>query len=99
MTDTRYNTDFFENDVFDKKPRKPRAESVYSGHRVLPYIRVPIEYTVIICMIVLILMVVSYAIGVERGKKINILNTETLQDENIVVSAGEEIEVDMPAEG
>jgi len=70
MADSNFPSDFFEGKFHEKKGRKPQFLSKYSAQRVLPYIRVPVEYTVILGIVVLILLVISYAVGVEKGKRI-----------------------------
>ncbi len=69
MADSNFPTDFFEDKFYEKKGRKPQFLNKYSAQRILPYIRVPVEYTVILGIIMLVLMVISYAVGVEKGKR------------------------------
>ena len=65
-----YQADLFGSDPKGKKKRGPGILDQYTKQLFLPYIYIPIEYTVIIGVVVLLLVVLSYAIGVERGKRI-----------------------------
>jgi len=69
MTDSIFPSDFFEGEYYEKKGRKPRFLNKYAKQRFLPYLRIPVEYTVIFGIAILVLMVVSYAAGVEMGKR------------------------------
>ncbi|MFQ5952061.1 MAG: SPOR domain-containing protein [Candidatus Omnitrophota bacterium] len=66
----KFKGDFFEGGYPEKRSIKPSFLSKYSAQRFLPHVRVPTEYTVIIAIGILILMIVAYAVGVERGKRI-----------------------------
>ena len=69
--DNDYQNDFFAEQVSIKKARKPhQIMQRYSQRRLLSHIRVPVEYIVIIAIITLVLIIIAYAIGVERGKNI-----------------------------
>ena len=71
MMDNDYQNDFFAEQVSIKKARKPhQIMQRYSQRRLLSHIRVPVEYIVIIAIITLVLIIIAYAIGVERGKNI-----------------------------
>lgn len=67
MTDN-FQSDFFEDRFYGKKGKKPHLLERYSKQRFLPYIKIPIEYTVISAIALLVLVIISYAVGVERGK-------------------------------
>ncbi|MFH1552096.1 MAG: SPOR domain-containing protein [Candidatus Omnitrophota bacterium] len=69
MTDANFQNDFFGEQFHAKKGRKSRLLSRYSQQRFLPHIRIPVEHTVILAIGVLILIIISYAVGVERGKR------------------------------
>lgn len=67
----------FQNDLFseqgrDEKEKKNPFLGKYSDQRYLPQVKVPIEYTVVIAIGMLIAVIVAYAFGVERGKRISI---------------------------
>lgn len=68
MTDDNFQTDLFGSGSQPQKGKKAWSLPGYAEQRILPFIRVPIEYTVIFGIVVLVLVVVSYAVGVERGK-------------------------------
>ncbi len=70
MADNLFNNDLFGDQVPGKDAKGNQTRKVYPGHRFLPHVRVPIEYMVIVLVAFLLLLVVAYAIGVERGKKI-----------------------------
>ncbi|MFH1798034.1 MAG: SPOR domain-containing protein [Candidatus Omnitrophota bacterium] len=71
MIDSDFQKDLFGGQVCEKKGRKPRLLSRYSERRFLPYVSVPIEYAVIIAIGILVLTVIAYAVGVERGRNIS----------------------------
>ena len=62
----------FQNDFFDEQGRgqKERKNTFLPDQRYLPQVRVPIEYTVVIAIGMLIAIIIAYAIGVERGKHV-----------------------------
>ncbi|MFH1665576.1 MAG: SPOR domain-containing protein [Candidatus Omnitrophota bacterium] len=66
-----FKIDFFEKELGEKKARKPGFLQKYSEHRFLPYVKIQIEYIVMICIGILVLAIVAYAIGVESGKRIS----------------------------
>ncbi|KJJ83948.1 Sporulation/cell division region, bacteria domain protein [Candidatus Omnitrophus magneticus] len=69
MKEEIFTTDLFGKDVYKAKNIDGfSAVKKYSDQRFLPYIRIPIEYAVISGVIFLVLAVIIYAIGVERGK-------------------------------
>lgn len=68
MNDENFQGDFFDGESFEKKIiTKPFIKKL-SGERLVRNFRVPVESLIISLIIVLILMVVSFSIGVERGK-------------------------------
>ena len=79
MAEKDYQNDFFGEEARGKNDRKPHILSRYSQQRFLPYIKIPIEYTVIIAIGVLVLMIISYAVGVERGKRIIVKSAMKVQ--------------------
>ncbi|MFH1877869.1 MAG: SPOR domain-containing protein [Candidatus Omnitrophota bacterium] len=70
MVENTNQSDFFEGDFFEQKSRKHRIPARYPEQRFLPYLKIPVEYTVIIAIGVLVVAILSYALGVERGKKL-----------------------------
>jgi len=79
MNENSFKKDLFDDQVYESKARKLGLLSKYSKQRILSYISVPVEYIVIVSITALILMIISYAIGVERGK-----NIAGKMDENVV---------------
>ena len=66
-----FDTDLFTGEkgenVVDKAPSGPRI----SDKRFLPYVRIKIEHTVIFAVVFLLVVVLFFAFGVERGKGIS----------------------------
>lgn len=71
MSPNGFQDDFFDERLPEQKGRKSLLFGKYSDQRYLPQIRVPVEYAAVIAIGVLIAVIVAYAIGVERGKKIS----------------------------
>ncbi len=69
MGDKNFKNDFFGDDFEEKKGRKSRFLRRYPEQRFLSHIKIPIEYTVIIAIGVLVLVIIAYAVGVEKGKR------------------------------
>jgi len=69
MSENSFKKDFFVGEVFEKKTVKPSLVNKYSGQRFLPYVRIPVEYTVILAIGILVLTLIAYAVGVETGKR------------------------------
>lgn len=86
MGDDKFQQDFFGSASREKKGKKPRLLSGYSKQRFLPYVKIPIEYTVIIAIGMLVLVIISYAVGVERGKRF----TPTSSVEAVDLASGKE---------
>jgi len=72
MADENIHDDLFSGQDFGKKGRKFQYFSKYKNRRFLPQVKIPIEYTVIIAIGVLLLVIIAYAIGIERGKAISL---------------------------
>ncbi len=70
MTETEFQRDLFDGQYYEKKARKPVLFKRYSEQRFLPQIKVPVEYAVIIAIGMLIFIIISHALGIERGKRI-----------------------------
>ncbi|MGB2630551.1 MAG: SPOR domain-containing protein [Candidatus Omnitrophota bacterium] len=68
----KFQSDFFGENYAEKKARRLEFSRKYYKHRLLPNLRIPTEYAFIIAIGGLISMIVVYAIGVERGKHIQI---------------------------
>jgi len=81
----------FQNDLFGSKigQTKPNG-GVFPDKRLLPYVKIPVEHTVILSIVVLVLIIVAFAFGVERGKKIG--------DEVAAIERGEDISVTVEKE-
>ena len=60
MVDNNYQQDFFGSDHRQKKGKRPGLLNGYSKQRFLPYMKIPIEYTVMIAIGVLVLMIIIY---------------------------------------
>lgn len=69
MVDSGFHNDLFDGQFSDRKRKKPELLARISQQRVLPQVKVPVEYTVIMAIGVLVLVIVAYAVGVERGKR------------------------------
>lgn len=67
MSDNNYQKDLFGSDLKPRKRLKGSSFGDYSKHRYLPYLKIPIEYTVIIAIGVMVLAIISYALGVQVG--------------------------------
>lgn len=87
MSPNGFQDDFFDEQLPEQKGRKPPFFGKYSDQRYLPQISVPVEYAAVIAIGVLIAVIVAYAIGVERGKKISrdpgdgLLNRADIEEE------------------
>jgi hypothetical protein len=84
MADDSFQNDFFGNQVREKKSRKSRLLDEYSKQRFLPHIRIPVEFIVIIAIGTLVLLIISYAVGIERGKRLSDIKYEKEQVEELV---------------
>ncbi|RKY41876.1 MAG: hypothetical protein DRP85_04670 [Candidatus Makaraimicrobium thalassicum] len=84
MADNNFQDDFFGNHGFRRKSsEKLRLLSRYSEQRFLPFVKIPVEYSVIIAIAVLFLIIVSYAVGVERGKRLSGVESGSLREETV----------------
>lgn len=70
MVSNGFQNDFFDEQADGQKERKNAFLGKYSDQRYLPQVKVPIEYTVVIAIGMLIAIIVAYAVGVERGKHV-----------------------------
>ena len=68
MTDNMYQNDFFGAEHEERKRLKMGALSDYAKQRYLPYLKIPIEYTVIIAIGIMVFVIVAYAVGVKVGR-------------------------------
>jgi cell division septation protein DedD len=80
----RYQNDLFSDHQFEQKGRKFQYLSRYKKQRILPHVRVPVENAVIMAIGVLVLMIISFAIGVERGKNTVRIPVRPVEREEIV---------------
>ena len=72
MENGNFEKDLFGGHAFEKKKKGLDLLEKYSKQRLVPFIRIPLEYTVIIAIAVLVLVIISYAIGVEVGKRASV---------------------------
>jgi hypothetical protein len=104
MADNNFKEDFFGDRYSEKKDRKPRFFKKYSTHRFLPHVKIPTEYTIVIAIGVLILVIIAYAIGVERGKRIKIhrlakssdIMAQSLVNEGVTLTKKSENKTNLP---
>ena len=68
MSDGSFQNDFFGENLSEKRGHRSPLFARISEQRSLPHLRIPIEYTVIIAVGVLVLLVIAYAAGIERGR-------------------------------
>ncbi len=61
--------DLFGQEMQDIKARKPGFFDKYTAQRFLPQVKISIEYIIIILISILLLVILSYAVGVEVGKR------------------------------
>ena len=93
-----YQNDLFGGQDNESKPKKKG----FSGQRFLPYIKIPLEYTVITAVVVMLLVIIAYAIGVERGKRVIgttakvLISGEDILSESIML---EDLNVKLTEEG
>jgi len=75
MSSEKFQYDLFGENFNSNNKTRPRRGGKYSKQRFLAYIRIPIEYSVIIVIGVLIVVIIAYAVGVEKGKRMFLLCT------------------------
>ncbi|MFH1411154.1 MAG: SPOR domain-containing protein [Candidatus Omnitrophota bacterium] len=68
MKEEKIQVDLFDGSFTGDAGVRPRRFKNYPRQRFLPVIKVPVEYTVISAIAVLMLLIISYAVGVEKGK-------------------------------
>jgi len=68
MADNDFKNDFFEDRCSGTGKKKPCLVNRYSEGKAPSHLKVPIEYAVILAIVILTLMTVSYAVGVKNGK-------------------------------
>lgn len=61
--------DLFEGEYNKKKAKKPPIFANYQKRSRLPYLKVPVEHLVVAVIGVLVLALLSYAVGVEVGRR------------------------------
>ncbi|MCK5451261.1 MAG: SPOR domain-containing protein [Candidatus Omnitrophica bacterium] len=69
MNNDNFQYDLFGGECDSKKEQKIRRREKYSKHRVIRYIRIPVEYGVMIAIGILVAIIIVYAVGVEKGKR------------------------------
>jgi cell division septation protein DedD len=94
MTDREIQKDFFDGRKYEEKARKPLLIRRYPDRIFLPQLKIPVEYAVIISIAVLVLVIIAYAAGVERGKRVvSPVETENYRAETVVAeTAGDTTE-------
>ncbi|MBU0682824.1 MAG: SPOR domain-containing protein [Candidatus Omnitrophota bacterium] len=96
MTDKDFQKDFFEEGVsYLTTVKKPRRIKRYSEKRLLAYIRIPVEYIVILSIGVLVLLIISYAVGVKSGE--TRMNAKFVVSEMPVIGQNEVLKEDLGA--
>lgn len=69
MKGSELQNDFFTGHDPKKKNRKTGLINDYLERRSLPHIRIPVEHAVIMAIGIMVLMLISYSVGVEMGKR------------------------------
>jgi len=69
MSNDLFDNDLFEGQEFVRQDKRPRFVDKYAKHRFLPFLKIPVENAIILCILFLVLVVISYAVGIERGKR------------------------------
>ncbi|MDD4956039.1 MAG: SPOR domain-containing protein [Candidatus Omnitrophica bacterium] len=71
MIDTEFKNDLFDDAQVKNAVKKTRLLDKYTESRVFSHLTIPVEHVFIAAVSVLILLILAYAIGVERGKHIS----------------------------
>ena len=79
MADDNFQNDFFGGVTAEKRIKKPPLMEQYSRRRILPHVRIPVEHIVMTAIGVLVLMIISFAVGVERGKRIAVVESGSVR--------------------
>lgn len=97
MSQPGYKNDFFDGQLPEQNGKKPAFLDKYGEQRYLPQVRVPIEYTAVIAIVMLVAIIVAYAIGVERGKVVALVEAARKPLSNDAADAENEpvIDIDM----
>jgi len=66
--DQNYKDDFFGDQNYEGKPEDDAAPAKPVKQGKVAYVRVPIEYIIVVSIITLVVVIIAYAIGVEHGK-------------------------------
>ncbi|MBF0216472.1 MAG: SPOR domain-containing protein [Candidatus Omnitrophica bacterium] len=86
-----YQEDLFPEDKVQGNDNKSmKKNSGYSRQRYLPYLRIPIEFVPIVAMIWIVIIVIAYAVGIEKGKR-NVKGADIIKEEivdNILNGSG-----------
>ncbi|MBF0252943.1 MAG: SPOR domain-containing protein [Candidatus Omnitrophica bacterium] len=70
MNDNLFPDDFFDGSQKPKSSNIKLAKQMIREKKMLPYVKITIEQSVFIAITALVLMVLSFAAGVERGKQV-----------------------------
>ncbi len=91
MSEGNFKKDFFDDTSNRDKSWKTSFIGEYIERRSVPHIRIPIEYTVVTAIAVLVMIIISYSVGVERGKRIpRMLKAERINYQVIVTEVDAE---------
>ncbi|MBD3296796.1 MAG: hypothetical protein GF392_05455 [Candidatus Omnitrophica bacterium] len=69
MSQEYVQQDLFEGDYNKKKARKTPIFGNYKGRNLLPFVKVPVEHVIVAVIGVLVMILLSYAAGVEVGRR------------------------------
>ena len=87
----KFQHDFFGDTYREKEAGLSGYLSKYSKHRLLPHLRIPTEYIVIAGIGMLVLVIIAYAVGVERGKRVQLARSPERQARKAQVVANKEV--------
>jgi septal ring-binding cell division protein DamX len=89
----KFQRDFFGDNYREKEAGLSGYLSKYSKHRLLPHLRVPTEYIVIAGIGMLVLVIIAYAVGVERGKRVQLARRPKEQASKAQMLANKEVTI------
>ncbi|MBL7073335.1 MAG: SPOR domain-containing protein [Candidatus Omnitrophica bacterium] len=84
MTENDFKNDFFEGRFYEAGKKKSRLVNRCSERRAVSHIKIPVEYAVILVIVIMTFVTVAYAVGVKNGKA-SVKNDSV--SENIVIAA------------
>ncbi len=89
MTENDYKNDFFEGRLYEAGKKKSRLVNRCSEKRTASHLKIPVEYAVILVIVIMTFVTVAYAIGVKNGKASAI--TGTVSENSVSVSSTPEV--------